>query len=155
MVKAASRLRCFGLPRGCYLIHHVILLFAGALGLTGFLSPVLRLSLGFGYAVSVGLLLSGAMGVFARIWDQFDMEIVALRMMSILSVVWGFGVFYAVSLDESDNIMGGLVLVAHGAVLWGLAQGISKGRAAEVDEIQQLILVLFEDNDNADGGGDD
>ncbi len=135
------------LPKGCYLIHHLLFVAAGLLGITGHLSPVLGLVPGFGITLSIGLLVGGAVGVYARFSADDEAEIIALRMMSLLSLAWGMAALYSstFSLEIPPNLMGALSLIAQSAVLWGLAQGILRGYRSDVEDIQAFLVILFED----------
>jgi hypothetical protein len=132
------------LPRGCYVIHHALFALAGLIGITGRLSPVLGIIPDFGLVLSIGLLIAGLIGIYARFNSDDEAEIIALRMMSTLSLAWGCAVLYSVWTSGSQNIMGGISLIAQSAVLWGLAQGIFKGYRADVEDIQAFMLILFE-----------
>lgn len=151
----AGQVRSLMLPRGCYVVHHALFSLSGAFGLLGWLSPTLTLFPFFGLGMSLGLLLSGSMGIYARFYNSTQMEITALRMMSILSVIWGSAVLYSVvSSRGATNFMGGLALIAQGALLWGLAQRIFRGYRAEIDQVQALIVLLMDD-ESEDGSGEE
>lgn len=152
MIKQSHAVLGKMLPRGCYLLHHLLFVLAGAAGVTGHLSPVLGIAPGFGLTLSIGLLISGVIGLYARIFRDDEVEIVALRMMSLLSLAWGCSVLYSVWFMGSQNIMGSLALIAQSAVLWGVAQGIYKGYRADIEDVQAFMVIVL---DGPDDEGED
>lgn len=145
------------LPKGCYLLHHLLFVIAGLVGISGHLSPVLGLVPGFGITMSIGLFVGGAVGVYARLAADDEAEIIALRMMSLLSLAWGSAALYSAIFEDEiqPNMMGALSLIAQAAVLWGLAQGILRGYRSDVEDIQQFLVILFEDPSTDPDEGED
>jgi hypothetical protein len=127
----------------------------GVLGVLGFLAPSLAAYEPFGIALSIGLIASGSLGVYARIDIDVEVEIIALRMMSLLCLAWSAAVLDQVIVTRSTNIQGSLLIFAQSTILWALASGISKGLRKEAEEIQQFIFVLMPGDTTPDGGHDD
>ena len=143
------------LPRGCYLIHHVLILALGIVGVTGRLAPSLAAYPAFGISLSIGFIAAAALGVYARLFTDIEVEMIALRMMSILCVAWSGALLDQLILGASTNYQACLLYLAQAAVLWGLANGIKRGLAQDAADIQQFIFVLnMTDETTPDGGQD-
>lgn len=128
-------------------MHHILISMVGFLGLSGFLSPTLDIVPQYGVVVSLSLVCSGLLGLYARLANVAEIEIIALRMMCGTMIAWGLSVVANVILGESTNIQGALVLISYGVLLWALAQGVYRGLLIDLHEIEKFILVILPPDD--------
>lgn len=131
------------LPKGCYVVHHSLFAAVGLMGVLGFLSPTLNVVPSFGIAVSLGLAATGMLGVYSRLFDDAEVEVIVLRMMSGLVIGWALAVVANIAITGYSNMQGAMILGAYGTFLWSVAQGVQRGVLLDMIEIEKFILVVL------------
>lgn len=148
------------LPKGYYVVHHALFFLVGLIGVLGTLFPRLAPYQGAGLILSVGIMISGVLGVYARMANDAEMEVVALRMMAIMALVWGVAAMMLVTFSTGGvyTLLGGLGVLAQGAILWAIAKGVSHGIEQDTEDLLDFIVVMLsfsqteaDDVDEADG----
>lgn len=148
------------LPKGYYVVHHALFFLVGLIGILGILSPTLAFYQGFGLILSIGFATSGALGVYARLANDAEIEVVALRMMAAFCVVWSVAVVMLVLFGEGEvyTLLGGLGVLAQGTVLWAIANGVKHGIEQDTEDLLDFIVIMLslskesDDEEGAPGG---